>query len=302
MKRRIAIISALAVAGIGTGVAMNLAQAVSTAPSQLVTIAPCRLLDTRPSSNVGERRGALTTNETITVTVTGAHGNCSIPANATGIVANATEDRGTAPSYLTLYPADVTQPLVSNVNWLPGQEPTPNQVTVGLSNDGKIKVYNLAGSVEVIIDIFGYYVPSGSPSVPGPGFLTATGSSISVTALPGATPTPAVTITTAPSGNYMVTGDVDLSTLGSPTNFGTNTACGLFRAGTLTPLTTLNGQPLLETLVPPAAGLTGSLHLNGLVNLPIVTDVVLGCTTNGTTVTVALADLALVRLGDPLVA
>ena len=299
--KRIAIIGALAVTGIATGVAMNIAQAVSTAPSSLVTIAPCRLLDTRPTSNVGEHLGALTVNETITVPVTGTHGNCTIPANATGIVGNATEDQGTAPSFLTIYPADVAQPLVSNVNWLPGQEPTPNQITVGLSNDGKIKVYNLAGTAQVIIDVFGYYVPGGTTPPPGPGFLTGTGSLVNVTALPGTTPTPAVAINAVPGGNYLATADIDLSTLGLPINFG-STACGLFRAGTLTPLTTLTGQNLLQTLVPPLVGLTASLHLDGLVNLANPTNnVVLGCTTNGTTVTVALADLALVRLGNPIV-
>ena len=36
----------------------------------------------------------------------------------------------------------------------------PNQVTVGLSADGSIKVYNHAGTVDVITDIVGYHIPS----------------------------------------------------------------------------------------------------------------------------------------------
>ena len=157
MRYTKAIIGA-AVAGVAVAsvAVINQVTAANTA-SSLVPITPCRLLDTRAESPVGEHPGALTTSETATLAVTGAHGNCNIPA-ATGIVANVTIVRPTAPSFLQLYPADSPRPgSGSNLNWVADQEPTPNQVTVGLSADGRVSMFNLAGNVEVIIDIAGYY-------------------------------------------------------------------------------------------------------------------------------------------------
>ena len=41
-----------------------------------------------------------------------------------------------------------------------GGGPTPNKVDVKLSPDGKIEVYNFNGSVNVILDVVGYYTNS----------------------------------------------------------------------------------------------------------------------------------------------
>ena len=65
-------------------------------------------------------------------------------------------------SYLTVFAADVARPNTSNLNYTPGQGPVSNAVTASLSADGNIDVYNHLGSVDVIIDINGYYVPSAS--------------------------------------------------------------------------------------------------------------------------------------------
>jgi hypothetical protein len=51
-------------------------------------------------------------------------------------------------------------PLLSNLNVSAGAPPTPNKVDVKLSPDGKIKVYNFNGSVNIVIDIVGYYTNS----------------------------------------------------------------------------------------------------------------------------------------------
>lgn len=148
--------------------------------SSFVLITPCRLVDTRTNDQVGVRGSPIGTQETASFPVfevqrPGDHpqaprGNCRIPNHATGIVANVTAVNPTAASFLTLFPGDATQPLASNLNWTPSSPPTPNQVTVGLSQSGLINLFNAYGTVDVIIDISGYYIPesAGPAGPPGP--------------------------------------------------------------------------------------------------------------------------------------
>lgn len=123
-----------------------------------VSITPCRLVDTRPApTTVGTRATPLSPAETATFTVHGTNGNCNIPAGALAIDANVTITAPTSDGFLTMFPADAPLPNASNLNWTAGQAPTPNAVTVDLSADGKVKVFNERGTVNVIIDIVGYY-------------------------------------------------------------------------------------------------------------------------------------------------
>jgi hypothetical protein len=127
--------------------------------STFVPITPCRLFDTRPAHNIGPKNTPLAAGESAAYTqpVTGTNGNCTIPADAVAISMNVTITDPTAMSNLRVYPADVAAPLVSNLNWLPGQSPTPNKVDVKLSADGKIKLFNWSGTVNVLADVVGYY-------------------------------------------------------------------------------------------------------------------------------------------------
>jgi hypothetical protein len=122
-----------------------------------VPITPCRLLDTRPATNVGPRNTPIGANSEYTITVHGTNGNCTIPTGAVGIMMNTTVVNGTVGSFLTVFPADVTRPNASSMNWVAAQPPTPNEIGVKLSADGKIKVYNLVGTVDVVGDIVGYF-------------------------------------------------------------------------------------------------------------------------------------------------
>ena len=148
---------ALAVA-VGLG-ALTMANAGGGAgqASTLVPITPCRLVDTRADQTVGARNTPLAAGEVADFAVWGTNGNCTIPSTATGIASNVTSVNGTSASYLTVYPGDAVRPLSSNLNWTASSAPTPNQVTVGLSAIGGIKAFNNAGSVDVVIDIVGYY-------------------------------------------------------------------------------------------------------------------------------------------------
>ena len=121
-----------------------------------VPITPCRLVDTRPG-DIGARHTPLGPAETATFTVRGVNGNCTIPPGATAVSTNVTIVGPTADGFLAMFPADQALPNASNLNWRAGQQPTPNAVTVPLSADGKVSIYNDRGRVDVIIDINGYF-------------------------------------------------------------------------------------------------------------------------------------------------
>jgi hypothetical protein len=154
----------------GGGQLLTASAAGSANASSFVPITPCRLLDTRASDQVGPRGTPLGPVTTYTATVWGANGNCNIPAGATGFSMNVVVINPTAASFLTVFPADATRPLASSLNWVAGQPPTPNAVTVAASADGKVSFYNLSGDVDLAVDIVGYYelATTGPAGPPGP--------------------------------------------------------------------------------------------------------------------------------------
>jgi hypothetical protein len=87
------------------------------------------------------------------VTVAGANG---IPSGATAVVANVTVTDTTGSSYLTAWPDLATRPTASDLNWVSGQT-VPNLVVVALGANGKLDIFNAAGSTDVILDVVGYY-------------------------------------------------------------------------------------------------------------------------------------------------
>ncbi len=166
MRSRWAAIGAAIAVTLGAG-GVVMAGAASSGASVFVPIVPCRLLDTRPPG-VGGRTTPLGVAETATFTVHGTNGNCTVPATAIGVAANVTTTSGTALSYLTIWPAGGAKPTTSTNNWNAGQAPTPNSVDSKLSIDGKISIYNDAGTVHVIVDIVGFYEPAGTSGGGGP--------------------------------------------------------------------------------------------------------------------------------------
>jgi hypothetical protein len=120
----------------------------------VVTITPFRLVDTRPGTdNRGGSDAPFGAGETRSYTVSGVG---PVPADATGAVLNVTAVNATADSYLTLWPAGVERPVVSTLNPFPGRI-TFNSATIDLVG-GRFSVFNLAGEVDVIIDVTGYLV------------------------------------------------------------------------------------------------------------------------------------------------
>lgn len=151
---------------IGAAITVVLGGGVFTASASLgsgdrlvfVPIAPCRLLDTRADNNVGPRSTPLGPGDTYVAAVRGANGQCVIPADAAGVAMDVVIVNPTASSFLTVFPADVGRPLASNLNWVAQQAPTPNAVIADLSADGRIAFFNLAGTVDLAVDVNGYFV------------------------------------------------------------------------------------------------------------------------------------------------
>jgi hypothetical protein len=116
------------------------------------SISPVRALGTLASGT------AIGPNTSQAVTATGT--STGVPANATAVVVNATAAQGTKTSFLTVYPAGVTMPTASNVNFVADQV-VANRVTVGVGTGGRVEVYNHTGTVKVDLDVDGYYTGKG---------------------------------------------------------------------------------------------------------------------------------------------
>ena len=128
--------------------------------------APARILDSRPPpSQVGPFSSPWGGGVTRDITVGGAFG---VPLGAAAVVLNVTVTGTTGSSFLTLFPAGQSRPNASNLNWTAGRT-IPNAVTVKLGTAGKVSVFNLLGSVDVIVDVAGYY-----DSTPGDGYTALT--------------------------------------------------------------------------------------------------------------------------------
>ncbi len=125
------------------------------AGSTYVPLTPFRLLDTRKVP-----AGPVVAGAPRSLPITGVDG---VPASATGVVLNVTVTGATAPSFLTVYPDQTTAPVVSNLNYGPGQT-VPNLVNAKLGADGAVSIANAAGSVQVIVDLEGYFTASGDTS------------------------------------------------------------------------------------------------------------------------------------------
>lgn len=157
-RSRWAAIGAAVAVSLGAG-GFGLASATVSTGEQPVYIAisPCRLADTRPAFQVGNRNTPIGA-ETVTYVGTGAQGNCSVPAGVSALVLNVTALDATQPTFLQFAPGNSVPPSpASSLNPVPGEPPTPNAVTIPIDDEGEFSMFNLQGTVNVIIDIVGYY-------------------------------------------------------------------------------------------------------------------------------------------------
>lgn len=143
-----------------------------TAGAGFTAVNPSRILDTR-SPNVGAPASRIGPAGFVDLQVTGslptADGSTvTVPPNASAVVLNVTATGATAGTDVRVYPtpSDGSVPEVSNLNVRAGQT-APNLVTVAVGADGKVRLRNAAGQVNLIADLAGYYTPgSGGRFVP----------------------------------------------------------------------------------------------------------------------------------------
>ncbi|MBD0674548.1 hypothetical protein [Streptomyces sp. CBMA156] len=83
-------------------------------------------------------------------------------ADARAVVLDVTATEGTENSFLTVYPTGTTRPAEGSDVTVPVRRGVTNRVVVPVGTDGKVDIYNHVGSVTVIVDIVGYYSPSGT--------------------------------------------------------------------------------------------------------------------------------------------
>src|SRR5439155_5378952 len=120
-------------------------------------LTPARIMDTR--TGLGVRKGAVGPGQLVTLNLFNAGGVPSSGVSA--VILNVTVTGPTAPSYVTVYPADAQRPTASNLNFTAGQTVT-NPVIAKLEAGGQVSFYNAAGNVHVIADVGGWFTDSTS--------------------------------------------------------------------------------------------------------------------------------------------
>ncbi|MEA2685353.1 MAG: hypothetical protein QOE93_548, partial [Actinomycetota bacterium] len=123
------------------------------------TLAPARILDTRDGTGTGGVLRPVGAQSSIAVGVTGVGG---VPATGvTAVVLNVTATQPTDGGFVTVFPSGSARPVASNLNLRPGQT-VPNLVVAKVGSDGKVNVYNHAGTTHVIFDVAGWFGTDGS--------------------------------------------------------------------------------------------------------------------------------------------
>lgn len=160
-RARWAAVGAAIAVSVGAG-GIGISHAVVDTPEPMpifTAITPCRLIDTRADVqfHIGPH-DTLTADETITVAGWGdVDGDCDLSSASSALELNVTAVSPSAATVLTVYPAGEERPNASNLNPTPGQPPTPNSVTATLNGSGEFAIWNAFGSVDVVVDVVGYY-------------------------------------------------------------------------------------------------------------------------------------------------
>jgi len=114
-------------------------------------VAPARILDSR--NGTGGWPGALTAGTAADLIVAGRGG---VPSSAIAVVLNVTVTEPSADAYLTVWPTGTAKPFVSNLNFT-ARQTIPNLVTVGLGDAGAASFASSLGTLDVVVDVAGYY-------------------------------------------------------------------------------------------------------------------------------------------------
>lgn len=118
-------------------------------------VTPCRIIDTRNASGPDAGAPALAAGE---ARVIGTAQKCRVPATAAALSVNVTVTGSAAPGYFTLYPADGTLPVASQLSFSAGQtRASATIVPLALDASGFRVLNGSAGTAHVIVDVNGYF-------------------------------------------------------------------------------------------------------------------------------------------------
>jgi hypothetical protein len=122
--------------------------------------APVRICDTRagnPSSLTGSSTqcngNPVSPGQSRIVNVSGLAG---VPITAKAVAVNVIGVNPSAPTFLTVFPNALPSPLVSDLNEIAG-DVRANMAVATLSSTGTITIFNYTGSVNVVVDVLGWY-------------------------------------------------------------------------------------------------------------------------------------------------
>ncbi len=153
------------------------ATSASVPPTNLTTVTPARLMDTRSEPTIdglASSTGALGGGEVRRVRVTGRG---YVPSDGvTSISVNITVADPTASGFLTVFGGDGPRPNASTLNFTPGGLAS-NMAIVPVNGDGTIAIFNSSGSSAVIVDVLGWFPSAGDLRALPPARLMDTRSS-----------------------------------------------------------------------------------------------------------------------------
>ncbi len=133
-----------------------------TNPLPFIGVSPCRVADTRGNGFTGQYGPpSLVANATRSFTITGV---CEIPAGAAAVSFNFTALNVGAAGDLRVFPAGGSVPLVSTLNYNGNTPNIANAAVVPLGTGGAITVQADATSIDLIIDVNGFYTQSSASS------------------------------------------------------------------------------------------------------------------------------------------
>jgi virginiamycin B lyase len=125
-----------------------------TAPTSFYTVTPCRVLDTRdPNGPFGGPAIAAGVTRTFAIV-----GRCGIPASARAVSANLIVTQGASAGYVAAFAGGTLAPLAASLNYRPGQTRANNAIVpLGAAGDVAILSGQASGTVQVILDVNGYF-------------------------------------------------------------------------------------------------------------------------------------------------
>lgn len=138
-------------------------RAITPQPENLfVSLTPCRILDTRIVGGAianGATRAYYVAGTTGFDAQGGQVGGCGIPAGATGISATVTAVNPTNPGYLRAWPAGLSEPRATILNYARNSIGTGGTLPISTSTGTQLQVKNYGGPTHLVIDVNGYVIP-----------------------------------------------------------------------------------------------------------------------------------------------